>query len=553
MKLIRHSRHHKKKKTKIIKKDVKICGNLDVNKDLNIEGQFNSKGDANFNYAFIDDLQINTLNGKGIDCDKPFNNSNSQLVEIDYSNNTPIKPKNPGIFNQKVWDQLWIKAVEDRDLLANSLLNGRQRIQNILLSQGCSQSCPPEDINIPLKIFGIQTVSPINRVICGASADVQMTQLISSMSYNFDVVNATENLASRVLIILVQVGWLDENDNFQYEEIDLAIRQFSPSLHQLYGEKYTGSVILPTDQMLEIAELMPFDGNSAAVQMIVYGEEGLLIDRPILPTVRGFRTLRNADVTSSGGPVDTQYVGQSVGGQLQWANIYSNYSFAIDNIVSLETTFNLSQGAPSTQWVMGWLFQGPPPATGGGAGGYFGINTDDQGNYQVLASIFNVALGANIGDSFVTPVKFGGEGEGWSLRITTDNISNFPITLNNTYKMRLDRENVNDTEVTWKFIITNVDTSQSVDLGTIRTSATYSFINKTGEYQFSEYFGPGAPNVTCQSVPKSVVTWTFPIANDTQNSATFIPWTPPPQLCGIYNIDPTLPNGPVIMTFGGSP
>jgi hypothetical protein len=103
--------------------------------------------------------------------------------------------------------------------------------------------------------------------------------------------------------------------------------------------------------------------------------------------------------------------------------------------------------------------------------------------------------------------------------ILPDDISNFPITLDTNYTLRLNRQNLINNQAVWEFIIRNDDTSTSVNLGTINTSSSYSFIDKTGVYQFSEYFGPGAPNVMCETIPQSIITWTFPKVNDIPNSA----------------------------------
>jgi hypothetical protein len=536
-------------------KNLSVVENSDLNivnaQTLNVKGtstlndvnlqSLNVKGNLTLENADLNNLNVTTINGLNVKCAQSFNNFNSPIVEIEYINDSPVKPINPGNFNQIVWDGLWDKTLADHDFLETDLFSGRKRIADINQAASCN-ICPAEETFVPLTIFGIQSVSPIKRIICGPSIEEQVTQLISTITYNFDVTNATDNLAIRALIILIQFGWLDKDKNFVYEEVDLAIRQFGASLNQNYGEKYTGTVILPTQEIRDIAALMPYDGNSAAIQMVVYQEEGLIIDLP--------KKFLSRNTQSTNGPVDTQFVGQSVGGQLQWANAYSNYSYTIDNIVSLESSFRLSSSGPTTQWVMGWQFIGPPAAEGGG-GGYFGVNTNGDGEFQVLGSIFNVALSSVAGQSFVTPVKFGGEGEGWSLRILPDDISNFPITLDTNYTLRLNRQNLINNQAVWEFIIRNDDTSTSVNLGTINTSSSYSFIDKTGVYQFSEYFGPGAPNVMCETIPQSIITWTFPKVNDIPNSATYIPWVPPPQLCGNYKIEPTLPNGPVVMTFGG--
>ena len=507
----------------------------------------------------VNDLQATYINGKLVDCEQNFLNVNSPLVTTD----PLVYPENSG-YNKIVWEGLAAATLDQQDQLAQRLQCGRLQEKFIQDKFGCVV-CPPnelvacfptcdppsEDIcecpeevgvcpSVPLHIFGIKTVEPISIRLCGSSLEQQITQLISTISYNLDVTNVTGNLATRVVTVLVQVGYLDENDVFAYEEIDFGNRQFGPTLDTGFGEKYTGTVVLDTELMSFIAV---FPNKGALVQLVVFSEDGVEID------MRSRSRKARQTAPSADGAVDTQFVGQSVGGQLQWANIYSNYTLTQTNIISLESSMVLEQLVPSTQWVMGWLFNGPTPP-GGAAGGYFGINTDGDGKPQFLASIFNAALSAQVGQPWVTAVNFGGEGEGWSLRITPENISNFPININQTYVYKVNRQATSPTETTWEFIITNTTTSATVNLGTIKTSNLYTEINPNGSYQFSEYFGPGAPQVTCDTIPLSVATWTFIVANGVAGSSTYNAWSPPPQHCGPFKITPDTSLSNVVMRFG---
>ena len=524
----------------------------------------------------ITNLEVETINGRSVECDQTFTNANSFLVLVD----PLVYPEGSG-FNRQVWDGLVAETELHQTELAQRLQCGRLQEKYIQDLFGC-QVCPPNELqnctptcqtegnfakqnrkegedvcacpeevgecpSIPLRIFGIKTVLPVIVKTCGSSVEQQNTQLISSISYNLDVTNVTGTLATRVVTVLAQVGYLDETGTFVYEEIDFGNRQFGPTLDTAYGEKYTGAVILDSDLMRFVAT---YPNSGALVQLVVFAEEGVEIDVRSNNRKTKKRGGKYFQDSTPSGSVDTQYIGTEVGGQLQWANIYSYYSTAVANITILESSLNLSKSAPSTQWVMGWLFVGETPA-GGAAGGYFGINTNDAGIFQFLGSIFNVALSAEVGESYVTAEKFGGEGEGWSLRITPENISNFPVNLNETYRFRLERTEL-ATETTWKFTITNETTSAVANLGTIKTPAAYSLISQGGLYQFSEYFGRGPPAVTCATIPQSIATWTYLKLNDQPNSSTYVAWTPPPQHCGAYTITPNLPNGPVVMTFGSS-
>lgn len=534
--------------------------NVDTN-NLNVKNTLTSTN------IVVNDLQATLLNGKEIGCEQNFKNINSQLI----TSNPLAYPMNSE-FNKKVWDNLVLQTLEQQTQLATRLQCGRLQEKLIQDSFGCVV-CPPNELaacfptctnsvpgevcpcptevgacpSIPLHIFGIKSVSPVIIRTCGSSLEQQTTQLISTISYNLDVTNVTGTLATRVVTLLVQVGYLDGAGNFVYEEIDFGNRQFGPTLDTAYGEKYTGTVILDTDLM---SSIVTYPNSGAMVQLVVFSEDGVEIDVRSSRPAKSARSISSLNTTNTAnGAVDTQFVGQVVGGQLQWANIYSYYNSTVSSITSLETRLFLSQGANDTQWVFGWIFDGPPPSSGG-AGGYFGVNVNASGGYQFLGSIFNVALSASIAQPWVSAIKFGGEGEGWSLRIEPGNLSNFPFTIGEVYKFRINRQSTTDTTTVWEFIITNVTLSTSVNLGTITTSNLYSTISQNGIYQFSEYFGPGAPTVTCDTIPLTVATWSFPVVNDVPNSTTYTAWTPPPQHCGPYKIDPTLPNGPVVMSFG---
>lgn len=512
--------------------------------------------------ALVENLQVTNINGRDVSCEKNFTNSN---LFLDTTN--PLE--NPGNFNKESWDKLVSRTLSIRSELADRLQCGRLQEKYIQNAFGCIV-CPPNELqgcapiilgptgsccletgvgvqciagqtgscpSVPLNIYGVKSFSPLTVITCNSGNTT--TQLLSNISYNLDVINVTGTLSTRVVSVLVHIGYLDTSvpgpDKFVYRKIDFGNRQFGPTLDTLYGEKYTGVVTLPTDLISYISTLP--DPASAIVQMVIFAEEGVAIE---VPSSSSSRT-RDIDEVQEG-PVDTQSIAQTVGGQVQWANIYANYSYTQPDIVTLESTFKLSQSAPSTQWVMGWFFDGPDLPTGG-PGGYFGINTDTNGQFMWLASIFNAALSANPAQSFVTPVEFGGEGVGWSLRITPENISNFPVNPNIEYKLRVNRQSVFGGIATWEFNINDLL------LGTITTKDTYKFIRPNNVYQFSEYFGNTSP--TIPPIPLSVIEWTFPKANNVNNSANWEPWTPPPQHCGACTIMPTLPNGPVILSYGG--
>jgi hypothetical protein len=80
--------------------------------------------------------------------------------------------------------------------------------------------------------------------------------------------------------------------------IDFGNRQFGPTLDTQFGEKYTGTVIIPTTIVRAMIEAMPDANNTGCIQMVIYKEEGVEIDIPYKPT-------REVDEVNSGA-MDTQ-------------------------------------------------------------------------------------------------------------------------------------------------------------------------------------------------------------------------------------------------------
>ena len=319
--------------------------------------------------ANIDNLNVTNLNGQNITCQKIFTNVNSDITRIEYGATGPIKPSGPGAtgatgsggtVNQVVWDFLWENSLlQERDL-EYRLQCGRLQERLIQLKYNCPPSCPPDGYEncfptcegetgatgatgicgcpkegvtgycpiVPNRIWGIKTVAPFRDVPCEDSTVSR--QLISTIAYNLDVVNVTEELRTRVVTILVQVGYINSTtQEFVYKQIDFGNRQFGPTYDTLYGEKYTGTVILPTDLITLMTEMMPDANNTAAVQLVVLAEDGVDIDIPLKAQVQ------TRDVAAPEGPVDTQFVnyGQTPIGP----NIYFNYT---SDIAVPVTTFS---------------------------------------------------------------------------------------------------------------------------------------------------------------------------------------------------------------------
>ena len=171
--------------------------------------------------------------------------------------------------------------------------------------EGSTGTCP----SVPLSIYGIQTVLPVRTYTCGTTGSTGSTgsgiQLISSISYNLDVINVTGTLAVRTVTAMVQVGWVDENGIFNHQLIDFGNRQFGATLDTQYGEKYTGTVSLPTALINKISVF----GNAAAIQLIIFAEEGVEIDVG-QPETTKFKFRQDVPVD---GAVDTSFVAPNAG------------------------------------------------------------------------------------------------------------------------------------------------------------------------------------------------------------------------------------------------
>lgn len=235
--------------------------------------------------ANITNLNVTSINGIDTKCAKFFKNTNSRLrLESDAL-------VNPGDFNQEVWDRLVAKTFEIKSGLEQRLLSGRSEVKEIQAQYGCNV-CPPNELQVSNNVYGTISLYP-------CSIGCNQKQLLSSVSYNLDVINITGTLDTRVVTVLVQVGYLDPKipgpDKFVYETIDFGSRQFDATLDTLYGEKYTGTVVLPTDLITLMSNLNQRD---TIVQLVVFAEDGVQIDFPLRARSRNVPTQ---------GPVDSEY------------------------------------------------------------------------------------------------------------------------------------------------------------------------------------------------------------------------------------------------------
>ena len=155
-------------------------------------------------------------------------------------------------------------------------------------------NCPTvENIceTVPMKIYGIETVVPgIWDPVCG------INKVLSNLAYNLDVINRSKDLSEKVVAVLLQVAWI-ENGIFTLRQVNLGLKQFGPSLAAVLGEQLSANLILPTNLINRVILAMPpvVSDNSAAVQLVVYIEEGIEVFTPPVSTFKR----RNVDNTNN--------------------------------------------------------------------------------------------------------------------------------------------------------------------------------------------------------------------------------------------------------------
>lgn len=124
-----------------------------------------------------------------------------------------------------------------------------------------------------------------------------------------------------------------------------------------------------------MTQLMPFDFDSAVIQMVIFQEEGVEIDVPtprILPLFKQRRDLQQ----NVGGPVDVQTVQTPTTAASKFVLV--DYTSSVPEIVRVETTLIINQAADFTVWTQLLKLIGS-----GDNGVIFGITSNQQGQYLV--------------------------------------------------------------------------------------------------------------------------------------------------------------------------
>jgi hypothetical protein len=163
-------------------------------------------------------------------------------------------------------------------------------------------NCPETDCqNVSMEIYGTYTI-PIAKWdnVCHSS------QVASSISYNLDVINRSINLSERAVAVLIQIAWIDPTTEIlNIRQIDLSIKQFKPSLAAVLGENMSSNILLPTELIKSIDNLISNTYREAAIQLVVFIEDGIEVFTP--PTPRDLQQIIG-NVSGAYSPNDNKYI-----------------------------------------------------------------------------------------------------------------------------------------------------------------------------------------------------------------------------------------------------
>lgn len=164
------------------------------------------------------------------------------------------------------------------------------------------EKCP----QIETEIYAIKTLPPYLLQLSSSDGVSMERQLVSNISYNLNVLNLTATIDARNVAVMVHIGYLDAQGNFVGEMLDFGSRQFAATMDTLYGEKYTGNVVLNSD----LTSFISTPPNSGAlIQLVIYIEDGLAIMAMVQNQSMRYKltSLREADQQqgSSAAPVQS--------------------------------------------------------------------------------------------------------------------------------------------------------------------------------------------------------------------------------------------------------
>jgi len=113
---------------------------VEVNKLCVLNSEIKNANICNLNVDFINGESTNPVDNPV--CTNNFNTSSSPFTQIQNGPTGPIKPTNPGTFDQEVWDSMWEEVLCQTNATQERLQCGRYQLDLINDFYGC-KVCPP--------------------------------------------------------------------------------------------------------------------------------------------------------------------------------------------------------------------------------------------------------------------------------------------------------------------------------------------------------------------------------------------------------------------------
>ena len=350
------------------------------------------------------------INGVDIRCRDNNVVANALFDFVDYVDGDPVQPPNPG-FVQSVWDALWEATLEQyfgpddcpQLGLAGRLHCGRMT-QKYYQNEngcvpcpdefpGCEPTVPPPGENcntcfdleicpvcpgstgcnpIPGRILGFATYHVSRTSACGN------TRLLSEINFDLNVFNENNKLGTRVVSVMVQVGYIDENSTLTVELVKFSNKQFQFTLDNLYGDNFSGVIHLPEEMMIRA------NNGFGAAQVVIYIEQGTAVQ--ILPGTSSRSASTKAKSTKAKSTKSVKPIKANQSTKVvpinrsqkevqvaQTQQLTRNIVAIYDNVVDFPVTIRAVGTYPIPPGTTHVIFKG-----GGGGGGGAGGGGDDS-------------------------------------------------------------------------------------------------------------------------------------------------------------------------------
>jgi hypothetical protein len=102
---------------------------VEVNKLCVLNSEIKNANICNLNVDFINGESTNPVDNPV--CTNNFNTSSSPFTQIQNGSEGPVKPVNPGTFDQEVWDSLWEEVLCQTNATQERLQCGRYQLDLI--------------------------------------------------------------------------------------------------------------------------------------------------------------------------------------------------------------------------------------------------------------------------------------------------------------------------------------------------------------------------------------------------------------------------------------